>query len=103
MIRFIGFFELVFGALIFAKIVSWIAHPNTYPFGLYPAGIGGVIIMCLPAMVALVGLIELISNQPISEVEDSWSKLNSTKKFFLGTGVIIVSSILIVTVMSVFL
>ena len=103
MVRTFALVELVLGALIFAKIVSWIAHPSTYPFGSYPAGLGGVAIMCIPAIVALVGLIELVSNKPISALEETWAQMGSVTKLFLGTVVIIIASAVMITVMSVLL
>ncbi len=90
------------GGAIFLTIAYWISHPRSYPFGSYPSGPGGAILVGMPGAAAIIGLVELASGRAFRELEATWASLNALKKFFLGLLLILVGGAIAFTIVGLF-
>jgi len=100
-VRIRGLLYLISGSSIFGLVAYWIANPESYPFSVYPAGIGGAIAIGAPGAIALVGLIELVSAKPFYEIEDAWANLSGLQRFFGGTLIVLVGGAVVFTALAV--
>jgi hypothetical protein len=74
--------KILLGGGIFSLVGYLLSHPEAFPFGYMPAGIG-VFIMGISFLNAVTGIVEIIAKRPFSEIEDAWSKTTGFKKFLL--------------------
>jgi hypothetical protein len=96
-VRVRGMLYLIVGGGVFALIAYWIANPESYPFSVYPAGIGGAVAIGAPGAAAIIGLIELVSGKPFYEIEDAWASLSGLQRFFGGTVIVLVGGAVVFT------
>lgn len=96
-VRVRGLLMLIGGGCAFALIGYWIANPESYPFSVYPAGIGGAIAIGAPGAAALIGLIELVSGKPFYEIENAWANLSGLQRLFGGTVIVLVGGAVVFT------
>lgn len=89
-VRTRGLLYLVAGGGLFALFAYWIANPESYPFSVYPAGVGGALAIGAPGAGAIIGLIELVSGKPFFEIEESWADLSGLQRFLGGTLIVLV-------------
>ena len=89
-VRTRGLLYLIAGGGVFALFAYWIANPESYPFSVYPAGIGGALAIGAPGAGAIIGLVELVSGKPFFEIEEAWAELSGVQRFFGGTLIVLV-------------
>ncbi len=87
-VRVRGLLYLIGGSSVFALFAYWIANPESYPLQVYPAGLGGALVIGAPGAGAIIGLIELISGKPFYKIEDAWANLSGLQRFFGGALII---------------
>lgn len=100
-VRTRGLLYLIGGSSIFALIAYWIANPESYPFSVYPAGVGGALAIGTPGAVAIIGLIELVSGKPFYAIEQAWANLSGLQRFFGGTLIVLVGGTVVFTALAV--
>jgi len=100
-VRVRGLLYLIGGGSIFALFAYWIANPDSYPFAVYPAGLGGALVIGAPGAGAIIGLIELISGKPFYQMEDAWANLSGMQRFLGGTLIIVVGGAVVFTTLAV--
>lgn len=100
-VRVRGLLYLIAGSSVFALFAYWIANPEAYPFGMYPAGVGGALIIGAPGAGAIIGLIELLSGKPFYEIEEGWANLSGLQRFFGGTLIVLVGGAVVFTALAV--
>ncbi len=100
-VRVRGLLYLAVGGGIFALFAFWIANPESYPFSVYPAGVGGALAIGAPGAGAIIGLIELVSGKPFYQVEEAWAGLSGVQRFFGGTLIILVGGAVVFTAIAI--
>ena len=100
-VRTRGLLYLIAGGSIFALFAFWIANPESYPFSVYPAGIGGALAIGAPGAGAIIGLIELVSGKPFHQVEDAWAGLSGLQRLLGGTLIVLGGGAVVFTVIAV--
>lgn len=100
-VRTRGLLYLIVGGSLFGLFAFWIANPASYPFSVYPAGIGGALAIGAPGAGAVIGLIELVSGKPFHQVEDAWAGLSGLQRFVGGTLIVLVGGAVVFTVIAV--
>ncbi len=89
-IRVRGLLYLIGGGSLFALFAYWIANPESYPFSVYPAGVGGALAIGAPGAAAVIGLVELVSGKPFYKIEEAWAELSGLHRFLGGTLIVLV-------------
>ena len=100
-VRTRGLLYLIAGGGIFALFAYWISNPEAYPFSVYPAGLGGALLIGAPGAGAVIGLVELVSGKPFYKVEEAWAGLSGLQRFFGGTLIVLVGGAVAFTVVAV--
>ena len=100
-VRVRGLLYLIGGGSVFALFAYWIANPESYPLRVYPAGLGGALVIGAPGAGAIIGLIELISGKPFYKIEDAWANLSGLQRFFGGTLIIVVGGTVVFAALAV--
>ena len=100
-VRARGLLLFLGGGSIFALFAYWIANPESYPFSVYPAGVGGALAIGAPGAAAIVGLVELASGQPFYRIEEAWANLSGLQRFFGGVAIVLVGGAVVFTALAV--
>jgi len=100
-VRVRGLLYFIVGASVFALFGYWIANPESYPLSVYPAGLGGALVIGAPGAGALIGLVELISGKPFYKIEDAWANLSGLQRFFGGTAIVLVGGTVVFSAIAV--
>lgn len=78
----------ILGVVIFIFVVAYLNYETSANRGGY-----FLIAAALPFLFIIKGLVVLITNKPINELEDWWEQLSSIKKLFIGVFVVTIAFI----------
>ena len=88
-----GLFKLLGGAVAYGLYFGDVFHQET--FGDFHANGFTLIVMGVPGAVALMGLIELTTGVPFTQLAARWDALKSWQRAVLGSAIVIAAATLI--------